>query len=457
MNLATNMVRAQSIRLDEISDQFGFEMTQLEKMQFIAKFAGAGTPDDLQTALSTDITEVVLPKNTVPQLVDAGAQDDFGEDYEIEDQAAEGFDLSPDVSAVFSTTNGFTLSKVVDIQSEEVSYSVDNARGERVLSISPRENINAKLAFSQILEAMDIDRVTRLHNAVVAEIANLQPAGATGNATFTLGTVNAKMAIKKQAIEVSHLFAAKGIEVSTEQKCSVLSSLNGTSPAMLEQVLGINLREQFESANIQSLSSASTTAPLTQKHLLFSSGGALIANYNDSGEAEAIRFNNMVGMEVARLNLAEFQNLDEILEATARAFRNEHIAASSRIQEAYTETMQGEGALDADHPEPLVEELDEASAETTRNLLQLLERGDQPNADGNDQPPPAPVDQSEAASTSDASAEEAPEKDADRTTSGPEMTHADVSGIDQQRELSTPPDVEDEQTRRKRGPRQPGF
>lgn len=468
MNLATSMVKNQSLRLDSLCDEYGFEMTQQEKMQFIARFSGAGTPDDLQTALSTDITEIVLPKGVVPQMIAAGDADYLDDDDEVFDGEEEIDHDSLDLESVFSTTNGFALNKSVNHESQEIAYSVTNARGEVVITIPSTAAIEPKAAFSQILEAMDIDRVTRVHNAVVEEISNLQLNGGGGEtAVLPLGTINAKMAVKKQAIELSHLLASKGVDVSLDEKCSILSSLHGTNASVFQHALGINLREQFENTNIEALRSATSDSPLAQKHLMFSSGGALIVTYDQLGSPEVVRFNNMVGMEVARLCLADFENLDEILESTSQAFRNENIAAASRLQDAHIEMV-----------ESTIESLDttendqdhDFGDDTGRVLGDLMSRVNPPRLAHNEgekiptsiDPELSPPSRSIEASDSSHSDPETPqEPSADETSvEGSEIVQATSSDGSQN---APPPEQEADQntnpepTRRKRGPRDLGF
>lgn len=350
MNKYSMIVNGMSRALDEVSQEHNFTLSKEEKIAAITKFVGLIHVDDLQSVCDKPVSRLILAIGEEP------AEEIGYEGQEIEDEVVHNENNDALIQA-HETTNGYQIAITADRANFQTHVEVKNVRGDIVYRRDLSSESLAANELGRVLDAMDIQRVTQIHQMAKQEEEEYSRENGQQNALQMLAgapmqnnprgmKAQAALGVKRAAGVVGRLFSTKGVNVGTAEKVDAMVKISGGSIRYMAAAMGIELGDYFTPAmenlrEVNDLDRENENHPT--QHLFFIDGSVLHATRDEAGAVQKFSLYGPRGDKVIAVDDVSTLDFRSCVAALAGGARQSMEATVQRIQESITQQMELEG------------------------------------------------------------------------------------------------------------------
>lgn len=343
MNKYSMQVKMMADSLSSFAQDSGFAIETQEMANLIATMVGVRHEEDLQSVCDVPVAQLVSGEN-----YQIGVRDlEFDALNQDRDQAIK-------VVSGFEATNGFTFEVAISENEFLPQARVKNPKGEVVYTRSLSDQEAGPVIMAEILDAMDIERVTQIHRqAIQEEIEMNRDLGGADTLNLITGVApqnrqNAAMSLswtlRRSSGAFSRLLAMKGVEMNQESKAEAFNRVLGGAPSMMSRIAGINLSDLFspQMMNLQQPRDieADPVAENSQ-HLFMFDGRVIHAQRNEEGHVVALATYSGRGERVFESSAESFPDVRSTVVTLARAAGSGAEAFAAQLQAMINEEALG--------------------------------------------------------------------------------------------------------------------
>lgn len=350
MNKYSMIVNGMSLALDGVSREHGFTLSKEEKIAAITKFVGLIHVDDLQSVCDKPVAHLVLAIGEQP------AEELGHEEQDAENEVLHN-ENSDAVIQAHETTNGYQVAITADRANFQTFVEVKNVRGDIVYRRDLSSEAQAPEELGRVLDAMDIQRVTQIHQLAKQEEEEYARENGQQNALHMLAgapapnnprgmKAQAALGIKRAAGVVNRMFNTKGVDATTAAKVDAMVKISGGSIRYMASAMGIEMADYFSPAmeNLREVNDLDQEdAETPTQHLFFIDGSVLHAKRDAEGAVESFSLYGPRGDKVMSVENVADLDFRRCVAALAGGARQSMEATVNRIQESMERQAELEG------------------------------------------------------------------------------------------------------------------
>lgn len=351
MNKYSTIVKGMSSALDDVSREHDFTLSKEEKIAAITKFVGLIHVDDLQSVCDKPVGHLVLAMGEAP------AEEIGYEDQDIENEVLHN-ENSDAVIQAHETTNGYLIGITADRANFQTFVEVKNIRGDIIYRRDLSSEAQAPEELGRVLDAMDIQRVTQIHQLAKQEEEEYTRENGQQNALQMLAgapmqnnprgmKAQAALGIKRAAGVVNRMFNTKGVNATTAAKVDAMVKISGGSIRYMASAMGIEMADYFSPAmeNLREVNDLDREDDETPtQHLFFIDGSVLHARRDAEGAVQSFSLYGPRGDKVMGVEDVNELDFRRCVAALAGGARQSMEATVTRIQENMARQAEIEGA-----------------------------------------------------------------------------------------------------------------